>query len=359
MICVFDVIEGPARGKRFWMRQDQQLEIGRLSTADFSIPDDHHLSRHHLIVEAPVNSFRVRDVGSANGTFVNNAKVSAIELRSGDIIRAGSSAFEVSFVSDDESPHACDGLELGNRLTNQKVAVTSNGSVSVVAPQAVSLKNLPTEVSPLESDAEGTERLYSNSLSESISKSTSRSKSVSLVSGVERHANGLPPSSWWLEYFSPTKVSRVFRETEDVGNHELDLASLLQALDIKFRISIVLNVSQLGRIALEVVDQWRKLSRVLELSPKLCLLTSDGSDEFWTLVRNSLRHEALIVFGSHAPLEFGWLQHLSDLLWSPTTLNELLNRSTQRLRDELLEQSEFVIFEQDSSGKLGLLVRED
>ncbi len=110
MICVFDVIEGPARGKRFWLRQDQRIEIGRISTADFAVPADHHMSRHHMIVEATVNSFRVRDVGSVNGTFVNNAKVTALDLRSGDRIRAGLSMFEVSLIDDDASPHARDGL---------------------------------------------------------------------------------------------------------------------------------------------------------------------------------------------------------------------------------------------------------
>ena len=341
------------------MRQDQQLEIGRLSTADFSIPDDHHLSRHHLIVEATVNSFRVRDVGSANGTFVNNSKVSALELCSGDIIRAGSSAFEVSFVSDIESPHTRDGLEFDSGQTKQIVAVASSGSVSAVAPQAVTQKNLPMEANPLEGDAEGTERLYSNSFSKSISESTNRSKSVSVPSSIDRHSRGLQSPSWWLEHFSPTKIPRVFRETDHFGDHEIELAGLLQALDTKFRISIVLNVLQLGRFALEVIDQWRQLSRVLELTPKLCMLSSDGSAEFWTLVRNSQRCEALIVFGSHTPLEFQWLQHLRDLLLSPTILNELLNSSTEHLRSELLEQSEFVIFEQDSTGRLGLLVREE
>ena len=71
MICVLDVTAGPARGKRFWLRSNQQIEIGRLSSADFAIPGDSHMSRRHLILEGTNSAFRVRDVGSVNYTFVN------------------------------------------------------------------------------------------------------------------------------------------------------------------------------------------------------------------------------------------------------------------------------------------------
>jgi pSer/pThr/pTyr-binding forkhead associated (FHA) protein len=359
MICVFDIIEGPARGKRFWMRQDQTMEIGRLSTADFSIPADHHMSRHHLIVEATVDSFRVRDVGSANGTFVNNARVLALELCSGDKIRAGSSTFEVSLIPDSESPHARDGLALDVGVTDKRSSVASSGSVSVAAPQATSPKSLPRQVIALDADDEETKRPYSNCISKSVSKSPSGSTSGLNYSRVDRHVTELQSSAWWLDYFAPTKVPHVFHEAVDFENRVMDLAGLLQMLDTEFRISAVLNVEQLGRFALEVIDEWHQLSRVLDVSSKLCLISSDGSAEFWTLVRNTMRREAVIVFGSHAPLKLEWLQHMSDLLQSPTILNELLSSSTEYLRDELLEQAEFVVFEQDASGALGLLVRED
>jgi pSer/pThr/pTyr-binding forkhead associated (FHA) protein len=78
-----------------FLGNNQRLVIGRLSTADFSIPSDQHLSRNHLLVESDDTGFRVRDLGSCNGTFVNNAPISQVEIFSGDIIRAGKSVFEV------------------------------------------------------------------------------------------------------------------------------------------------------------------------------------------------------------------------------------------------------------------------
>ena len=96
MICILKVIDGPAQGAQLWISRNQCLVIGRRSTADFSVPTDPHMSRNHLFVEGNESSFRVRDAGSSNGTFVNNAPVAVAQLCSGDLIRAGKSVFQVT-----------------------------------------------------------------------------------------------------------------------------------------------------------------------------------------------------------------------------------------------------------------------
>ncbi len=399
MICVFDVIEGPARGKRFWLRQGQRIEIGRISTADFSIPADHHMSRHHLIVEATVGAFRVRDVGSANGTFVNDSKVSALELCSGDKIRAGASTFAVSLISDDTSPHAADGLFLDTsdyRERSVSNLAASNHAVSkqadsmhterVPVPQrSVQISKTPELAEQLQhlsssADFEETQKLYSvSSLVNSVAKLSSSTdgsygsngsvdsggagagsesaNARSRLSSLDGEATELRAATWVNDFFAPTKVPQLFHETKNFADRDMDLIDLLQTLDEQYRLSVMLNVSQLGGFAVEVLESWRSLSRVLELSPKLCLLTSDGSSEFWTLVRNSLRREAVIVFGSHEPLQKEWLHRVLDLLLSPTTLSDFLNTSTEHLRNELLDQADFILFEQDANGRLALLAR--
>lgn len=97
MICVIRVIDGPAHGSQVFLCGKQRLLVGRLSTADFSIPEDHHLSRSHLVIEGTDVDFEVIDMGSSNGTFLNNCPVDRAQLSSGDIIRAGKSVFEVQF----------------------------------------------------------------------------------------------------------------------------------------------------------------------------------------------------------------------------------------------------------------------
>lgn len=386
MICVFDVIEGPARGKRFWLLQDQQMEIGRISTADFSVPADHHMSRHHLIVEATVGAFRVRDVGSANGTYVNNAKVSALELCSGDKIRAGLSTFAVSFISNDTSPHAADGLDLDGGTSGQGSApllVNPARSEALDVPQRsvqmpghqerlsssadfeetqkiYSVANLLNSVAKLSDAGEGSND--SNGCAASSGSGGSRvpatAKSVSRLGSADVKGTELQAATWVGNFFVPTRVPQVFQEASDFADRDIGLIGLLQTLDEEYRLSVVLNVSQLGPVASEVLESWRSLSRVLELSTKLCLLTSDGSTEFWTLIRNSKQREAIIVFGSYEPLQKEWLHSVRDLLISPTTLNELLLASTQPLRDELLSQADLILFEQNPAGRLALLARE-
>ncbi len=108
MICVLDILQGPAAGKRIWLRENQCIEVGRTSATDFSIPTDTHLSRRHFLLDSTGDGFRIRDIGSSNGTFLNNAKISVSELRSGDMIRAGLTTMSVTFRENDANPHASD-----------------------------------------------------------------------------------------------------------------------------------------------------------------------------------------------------------------------------------------------------------
>ncbi len=100
MICVLKVVEGPCKGMQCWLKSGQRLTIGRQTDCDFRISDDIHLSRNHLVVEGLTDAFRIRDLGSSNGTLVNDFAISVVELCDGDRIQAGTSVFEVEMQSD-------------------------------------------------------------------------------------------------------------------------------------------------------------------------------------------------------------------------------------------------------------------
>lgn len=68
--------------------------IGRGASADITIPDS-AVSRHHAEVELTAQGLRVRDLGSANGTFINGARVSEGHLRPGDTLTIGRPAFRL------------------------------------------------------------------------------------------------------------------------------------------------------------------------------------------------------------------------------------------------------------------------
>jgi len=72
----------------------KSLLIGRSEDADVVI-DDESVSRHHAkIVRLPHDVFMVKDLGSKNGTFVNQLQIEAHPLNEGDQIQVGDIALK-------------------------------------------------------------------------------------------------------------------------------------------------------------------------------------------------------------------------------------------------------------------------
>ncbi|HUO30897.1 MAG TPA: SpoIIE family protein phosphatase [Bryobacteraceae bacterium] len=71
------------------LRSDRYV-VGRSSTAELCFPEDAGLSRQHLVMERDGDSWSVQDLGSKNGTLVNNIPLRArLRLKSGDRVTAG------------------------------------------------------------------------------------------------------------------------------------------------------------------------------------------------------------------------------------------------------------------------------
>jgi serine phosphatase RsbU (regulator of sigma subunit) len=67
-----------------------RLSIGRSSAAELCFPEDAGLSRQHFAFEPEGDDWTVQDLGSKNGTFVNNIPLKArLILRPGDRVTAG------------------------------------------------------------------------------------------------------------------------------------------------------------------------------------------------------------------------------------------------------------------------------
>jgi signal transduction histidine kinase len=81
------VIKGTDEGRQFALSGDL-LPIGRDSSSRIRLTDTEASRRHAELVRTP-DGFRVRDVGSANGTFVNNQSVRDALLQPGDHVQIG------------------------------------------------------------------------------------------------------------------------------------------------------------------------------------------------------------------------------------------------------------------------------
>jgi len=72
---ILKVTAGPLTGKELEFSQHDTFIFGRMDDCHFYIPDDNFLSRHHFILEVSPPGVRIRDLGSLNGTFVNEKKI--------------------------------------------------------------------------------------------------------------------------------------------------------------------------------------------------------------------------------------------------------------------------------------------
>lgn len=75
------------------------VTVGRLPENTVALEDD-LLSRRHCIIEAYGDAFRIRDLGSRNGTKLNDKRVTSELLDNGDVIMAG--ATELRFINPEQ-----------------------------------------------------------------------------------------------------------------------------------------------------------------------------------------------------------------------------------------------------------------
>jgi len=97
-------IYGPNLGRR-WSLDRDEVVIGREAGCDILVPID-TVSRRHCAVRRSAGGFVLADLGSTNGTAVNDDALPAHEdrvLRSGDRIRVGSAIFKFLRGGDVES----------------------------------------------------------------------------------------------------------------------------------------------------------------------------------------------------------------------------------------------------------------
>ncbi len=99
MRVTLHVAAGPQTGRDFCFDEHDTFMIGRSEDAAFCLPQDRYFSRHHCLIEiAPPRAF-LRDLGSTNGTYVNDIRVETAHLKSGDRIQGGETVLEVEVSS--------------------------------------------------------------------------------------------------------------------------------------------------------------------------------------------------------------------------------------------------------------------
>jgi hypothetical protein len=91
------VRSGGGRAGEHFSPQQERTTIGRSPDNDIFL-DDVTVSRKHAVLVHADGEFRIEDLGSLNGTFVNRRRIdSATRLQSGDEVQIGK--YRLSFIS--------------------------------------------------------------------------------------------------------------------------------------------------------------------------------------------------------------------------------------------------------------------
>ncbi|MBO0731482.1 MAG: FHA domain-containing protein, partial [Acidimicrobiaceae bacterium] len=90
------VRRGPNAGSRFSLDRDLTT-VGRHPESDIFL-DDVTVSRRHAELIRGEGTYRVRDVGSLNGTYLNRERIEEADMRNGDLLQIGK--FQLVFLAE-------------------------------------------------------------------------------------------------------------------------------------------------------------------------------------------------------------------------------------------------------------------
>ena len=93
-------IELKYQGKKLatFETENEQIRIGRNVKNDIHI-DNPAVSSSHAVIKKVMNTYFIEDLGSTNGTFVNEKKINKYELLDGDEVIIGKHCLEFHYIN--------------------------------------------------------------------------------------------------------------------------------------------------------------------------------------------------------------------------------------------------------------------
>jgi signal transduction histidine kinase/pSer/pThr/pTyr-binding forkhead associated (FHA) protein len=125
------VIKGPDEGRQYELPAGEPVSIGRDRTNRLVLHDT-EVSRKHAEIFSDNGTFRLRDVGSANGTLVNTQNVREVPLSPGDHITIGQTILVFSSART-ERPAGASDIASQIRLITRKDEEVPSAIVKTVA----------------------------------------------------------------------------------------------------------------------------------------------------------------------------------------------------------------------------------
>lgn len=137
MALVLTLLESGRRGVRYVCEPYEVFVLGRETVAQVArgFPVDPYMSRRHVLFEVAGNACCVQDLGSRNGVYVNDVRISRATLKEGDVVRAGHTALRFG-VEDLQDRAAARGKQVPEPLRQSSSTTTWTGSPPSRTPPA-------------------------------------------------------------------------------------------------------------------------------------------------------------------------------------------------------------------------------
>ncbi len=377
MICVLNILVGPASGKRIWLKENQIIEVGRMASSDFPIPADSHLSRRHMLIDSTGNLFRVRDVGSSNGTYVNNKKITVQTLHHGDIIRAGTTVFSVSFLEEGENPHKEEGITFGNTLASPPPSEPTGQAVPLGSRTIdfskkwdieSTLRFTRDEVEALDAEVFAADSSGPAPSHGTVSGSEPQEESGLFMESLraldskspaqEPQNNSEPPSltGWVKEFCTQRDSSPVYDVSAPFKSPLGEFCGVLSYLSEGRNLTAVINLSQLPP---EVVDRIRDLvaqgKEVSALSRTVIVIPLEREAWTWELVRSCLTQDAIVCLITDTPLAPTHLVEVANSLGFPSLFANHAKQTSSPLRRFIQKHQVIALFESNLEGGVSVV----
>jgi len=99
------IVKGPSGVEKAYPMRAVTVTIGRSDQCDIAVKDS-SMSGRHAEISKINGEIRVRDMGSANGIWLNGERVDDVELFDGDVLRLGQTSIRVDVVGGRKRPDA-------------------------------------------------------------------------------------------------------------------------------------------------------------------------------------------------------------------------------------------------------------
>jgi type II secretory pathway pseudopilin PulG len=99
------IVKGPNGVEKAYPMRAITVTIGRSDACDISVKDS-SMSGKHAEISKINGEIRVKDLGSANGIWLNGERVDDVELYDGDVLRCGQTSIRVDVVGGRKRPDA-------------------------------------------------------------------------------------------------------------------------------------------------------------------------------------------------------------------------------------------------------------